>query len=168
MTSFQIIDLKNFMTKLLGSDTFDSFLLEEAMVTTYNTFIIDGHINDKFYTSEELADPAICPYTLSTWSSMRVLCFNLIKGKKTPTGFKFVLHLMPQYVSRTLANSDVNVTVDIVKALILNIKYDGNVLNIVTATSFDTFVLDKSLDKLWDHTVRQFLTKHDIEFEESI
>ena len=45
MTAVQITSMKDFMNKLLLSDTFDCFLLEEAVVGTANTFTIDGHIN---------------------------------------------------------------------------------------------------------------------------
>ena len=41
------------MGKLLGTECFDSFLLEEAVITTYNTFRIDGRINREFYSDEE-------------------------------------------------------------------------------------------------------------------
>ena len=42
------------MNALLLSEQFDSFLVEEAIITTYNTFHIDGHLVRDFYTNEEL------------------------------------------------------------------------------------------------------------------
>lgn len=42
MIALQIKEIKSFMGKLLGTECFDSFLLEEAVITTYNTFRIDG------------------------------------------------------------------------------------------------------------------------------
>ena len=48
MKAYQIKDVKNFMGRLLGTDAFDSFLLAEASITTYNTFVIDGHIEKIF------------------------------------------------------------------------------------------------------------------------
>ena len=53
MIALQIKEIKSFMGKLLGTECFDSFLLEEAVITTYNTFRIDGRINREFYSDEE-------------------------------------------------------------------------------------------------------------------
>ena len=37
MKAYKITERKNFMGRLLGSSVFDSFLLAEASITTYNT-----------------------------------------------------------------------------------------------------------------------------------
>ena len=39
MIALQIKEIKSFMGKLLGTECFDSFLLEEAVITTYNTYV---------------------------------------------------------------------------------------------------------------------------------
>ena len=52
MIALKITNVKQFMAKLLGSEDFDSFLLEEAAISTYNTFMIDGHQNRDFYSTE--------------------------------------------------------------------------------------------------------------------
>ncbi len=49
MIALKITNVKQFMAKLLGGEDFDSFLLEEATISTYNTFMIDGHQNRDFY-----------------------------------------------------------------------------------------------------------------------
>ena len=49
MLALQITSLKKFMSQLLATDTFDCFLLEEAMVKAANTVSIDGRINREFY-----------------------------------------------------------------------------------------------------------------------
>ena len=61
MLALQIKDVKHFMGRILGTDAFDSFLLEEAVVRTYNTFTIDGRMNRDFFSSEEWEDPSIRP-----------------------------------------------------------------------------------------------------------
>ena len=53
MVALQIQDIKNFMSKLLLSQTFDNFLLVEGSITTFNTFRIDGRLHTAFYTAEE-------------------------------------------------------------------------------------------------------------------
>ena len=45
MDSLKILDEKTFMSKLLVSDTFDKFLLLEAIIGTYSTFSIDGRFS---------------------------------------------------------------------------------------------------------------------------
>ncbi len=166
MTALKIMNIKQFMGKLLGGGDFDSFLLEEASISTYNTFSIDGRQNKDFYTQEEWADKNIRPYEFTAWKSIRKICFDLIKGSRTPTSFRFVLHLMPEYAANVLQSGDTSTTPDLVKAFVLNIKYDGTALTLVTGTSFNTFVMDKTPDALWDSAVKKFLTKHDIAYEE--
>lgn len=154
------------MGKLLATECFDSFLLEEATISCAAVYEIDGHINRDFYTQEEWDDTSVRPYDFVTWNSQRALCFSMIKGSRTPSAFKFVLHLMPEYIPGVLKGADTSLTPEQVKALVLTIKYDGNAVTIVTGTAFHTFVLDKSLDTQWDKTMRQFLTKKGISYTE--
>ena len=123
MIALKITNVKQFMAKFLGSEDFDSFLLEEASISTYNTFMIDGHQNRDFYSSEEWEDKELRPYEFSTWKKLRPICFDLIKGKHTPTAFRFVLHLIPDHVASILQGGDTAVTAQQVKAFVLNIKY---------------------------------------------
>lgn len=166
MIALKITNIKQFMAKLLGSEDFDSFLLEEASISTYNTFMIDGHQNRDFYSTEEWEDKELRPYELSTWKKLRPICFDLIKGKHTPTAFRFVLHLIPDHVAAILEKGDTAVTPQQVKAFVLNIKYDGATLILVTGTSFHTFLMDKTPDTLWDNTVKKFLAKREISYEQ--
>ncbi len=166
MIAIKITNVKQFMGKLLTSESFDSFLLEEASISTYNTFLIDGHQNRDFYSTEEWEDKQIRPYDFSTWKQIRPFCFSLIKGTHTPTAFKFILHLIPDYVASLLNDKDTNITPEQIKALVLSIKYDGTTLTLITGTAFHTFIMDKTVDNLWDNAIKQFLTKHEIAYEE--
>ena len=166
MLAIQIKDVKTFMAKLLSADTFDSFLLEEARIHTFNTFIIDGHQNREFYTKEELDDPEIFPYEYSRWKDVKSICFQLIKGKKVPTFMKIILHRKPEDVYTLLEEGGALEFADTLKAFVLTIKYDANGLLLTTGTSFSTFVMDKTADLLWDNAVRKFLTSQEIDFEE--
>ena len=82
MIALQITSMKEFMNHLLAGTAFDIFLLEEATITTSNTYHIDGHMNRDFYLEEELEDLSLCPYEFASWSQMKGLCFQLIKGKR--------------------------------------------------------------------------------------
>ena len=166
MIALKITNVKQFMGKLLASEAFDSFLLEEASISTYNTFLIDGHQNRDFYTSEEWEDKEIRPFDFTTWKQIRPICYSLIKGTKTPSAFKFILHLMPDYLASILKEQDTTVTPQQIKALVLTVKYDGTTLTLITGTAFHTFIMDKSLDALWDNAVKRFLDKREISYEE--
>ncbi len=166
MIALKIINVKQFMGRLLGADDFDGFLLEEASISTYNTFQIDGHQNRAFYTSEEWEDRELRPYAFTQWKVIRPVCFDLIKGRRTPAAFHFVLHLIPEYTASILKRGDTSVTPDQVRGFVLNIRYDGQTLTLITGTSYHTFLMDKTPDVLWDQAVRQFLSKREIYFEE--
>ena len=55
MISIEITGIKDFMNKLLGSEAFDSFYLEEATIVPFNTFTIDGHSVLSFYKGTDNA-----------------------------------------------------------------------------------------------------------------
>ena len=166
MLAIQIKDVKTFMAQLLSGDTFDSFLLEEAQIHTYNTFVIDGHQNRDFYTKEELEDPSVFPYEYSRWQDMKGICFQLIKGKKVPSFMKITLHQKPEESYTILEKGGAASFGSSLKAFVVTIKYDANGLMLTTGTSFSTFVMDKTPDLLWDQAFRSFLSKRDISFEE--
>ncbi len=166
MIALQIKNVKNFMGKLLTSDLFDAYLLSEATIATYNTFIIDGRQNQEFYTSEEWREPSVRPYDFSMWKDMRPICFQLIKGRRTPVSFKFVFHLIPAYVESILKDGSVSVPLELIGALVLTLKYDSSGLTLTTGTSLSTFLPDRSLDIFWDKYNKLFLENAGIDFEE--
>lgn len=165
MIALQITNIKQFMGKLLTSETFDHFLLEEASISTYNTFIIDGHQNRDFYTNEEWEDTSVRPYEFSMWKQIRPICFSLIKGTHTPTAFRFVLHLAPEATLSLLEKGESGITLQQLKAYVLTIKFDGTALTLVTGSAFHTFVMDKTVDLLWDNALKEFLATQEISFE---
>lgn len=166
MIALQIKNIKSFMSRLLSSKSFDCFLLSEASITTNNTFFIDGHQNKDFFSDEEWEDTSIRPYDYSMWKDIRSLCFHLIKGRRTPVSFKFILHLIPSYVESILSDDSVTVPISQVKALVLTIKYDQTGLTLTTGTSLKTFLPDKSADIFWDKYMKQFLEKAQIDYDE--
>lgn len=166
MIAFQILERNSFMHKLLATDCFDSFLLEEASVSVAVTHHIDGRLNQTFFTAGEWEDASLRPYEFMAWKDIRSLCFDLIKGKRTPVGFRFVLHLMPEYIAPLLSKADTAVSPQQIKAFVLNVKYDGSVLTLVSGTALTTFLPDKSPDQIWDNALKQFLYKKEIAVQE--
>uniref|UniRef100_UPI0040565B17 DUF5721 family protein n=1 Tax=Acetatifactor sp. TaxID=1872090 RepID=UPI0040565B17 len=165
MTALQITSMKTFMNQLLVGDSFDSFLLEEAVISTANTYTIDGHINTDFYPAEERNRDNI-PYEFQPWSEIKGLCFHLIKGKHTPLYFKFVLHLKPEKVTALLEKENCSVDASQVRGLVLTIKYNGSKAVLTTGTSYHTFVLSKEPDTIWDKSLVKYLYGKEISFEE--
>ncbi|MBQ9989754.1 MAG: hypothetical protein IJP31_02240 [Lachnospiraceae bacterium] len=166
MLALQIKEIKAFMNKLLNSETFDRFLLEEARIQTGNTFLIDGHLNKAFYTREELEDPELLPYNLTLWKDMRSTCFMLIKGKKVPLLFKLTLIYNPRDSHTLLEQAGAGEYSSLLKSFVLTIKYDQKRLLLTTGTSFSTFIMDKTPDLIWDEALRRFLFENGIDFEE--
>lgn len=165
MLALQITNTKNFMAQLLTGDCFDPFLLAEATVSTAHTYTIDGHINKDFFTSEERDNAEICPYDFAPWQEIKGLLFQLIKGRRTPLYFKFVLHLKPEKINRVLAGGGCGIPPEQVKALVLTIKYDGSHAVLTTGTSYHTFVMSKEPDAIWDKALTAFLSGKNILYE---
>lgn len=166
MLALQITNLKNFMNHLLTADTFDIYLLEEATIKTACTYTIDGHVQREFYTAEEQEDQSLLPYDFAKWNEIKGLCFQLMKGKRTPLYFKFVLHLMPEYLKNLLTPASCDVAADDVKALILTVKFDGGRAILTTGSAYRTFIMSKEPDIIWDKALRRFLDKKEILYEE--
>ena len=164
MTALQITSMKQFMNRLLASESFDIFLLEEAVIGTASTFTIDGHVNKDFYRETSTEDPAELP-EFRTWSEMRSLCFDLIKGRRTPLFFRFTLQLMPEKAATLLRQENCDVEPNQVKALALNIRYDGSKAVLTTATALHTFLPSKEPDTIWDRAMTKFLDREGISYE---
>lgn len=165
MTSYKITELKTFMSRLLTSDCFDIFLLEQAVLTTCNTFTIDGHVEKDFFTSEEWEDVSICPYKFSCWSQIRPICFSLIKGKKTPVSMKYILRLKPEKMQQLLSSAELFVPDGFLDAFIVTIRYNDNGMSCTTGVSFSNFLPDKAPEHLWDKAFAQFLDKNSISYQ---
>lgn len=153
------------MTKLLSGRSFDSFLLEEASLSMQVTWILDGKINRNFYSSDEWEDTSTHPYPLIAWSDVRGNMRELIRGKKAPASLSIVLQLRPDIKDKILTDSGYSRLIDSVKAMVLNIRYDGSEATLVTGISLGSFTLDKNADRIWDETMEKFLASREIGFE---
>ncbi len=166
MIALELTNIKKFMNQLLKSEIFDHFLLQEAVINGAASYIIDGHLAKGFYSAEELEELGLTDYSFLPFSMLRNDCFNLIKGKKTPISFKFVFLLSPENLSRTLSHTSGSFTKNDITGIYLNLKYQNQLLTLTTGISYRIFSIDKSLENEWDQMVQQFLTKHDISYEQ--
>ena len=155
MIALQITGLKNFMNAMLTGNVFDTFLLEEASVTTV-TYHIDGHAQKDF---------SPCEYEFIPWTDIKGICFQLIKGTKVPLHFQFVFHLMPKHVESILKAADAAVDPSLIRAFVLTLRYNGEIATLYTGTAYTTFVADKEPEKLWDAACEKYLLKKEIACE---
>lgn len=158
MIALEIQETKDFMNKLLISPIFDHFCLVEASISTYQTVTIDGKVNQDYFSSEEL--DGMTPY--NSWEKVKPLCFQVIKGNRTPLSFRITLTLSPDNIKNVLRSLNLNLTTEQVRGLLLNIKYDGTKVTCVTGTFLNIFSMDKQLETEWDTLAEKFLKKNQI------
>lgn len=151
---------KTFMSQLLLKPTFDQFSMIDGEVTTFNRFHVDGLIHKDFY-EEEISQEYSC------WGDLREHFFQIIRGKKTPLSFKFILSLSRDDFSSFLSENDLTFRPEELQGLYLNLRYDGTNLQCVTGTSMNTFTMDKTLDKTWDAYVLKFFSANEISYEKA-
>ncbi len=160
MIALELPEVKECMAKLLLSETFDPFYFIEGEITTFGTFTMDGYLKKEFFDSEEIP-----PRDYALWKDMREYCFSLIKGKRTPLSFKFVLGLSDSNIEKLLMQQGLDFKPQDVRGLYINLKYDGTKLQCVTGTAMNLFTMDKSLEQAWDKMIQKFFTQKEIKFD---
>ena len=106
MIALKAEDVKSFTTKLFVREDFDAFLVKEVNITTYNSFSIDGHVKQGYYTEEEREENNIEEF--STWKTLRPFVFT--DQGKSFLDFRIVLQLpkagTDKFAARTGAGID--------------------------------------------------------------
>ncbi len=160
MIALALTDVKECMAKLLLSETFDPFYFMEGEITSFGTFTMDGFLQKEFYEKDMIPER---DYAL--WKEVREYCFSLIKGKRTPLNFKFVLGLSNSNIEKLLLQQGLDFKPQDVRGLYINLKYDGQKLQCITGTSMNLFTMDKSLEQAWDKMIQKFFTQKEIHYE---
>lgn len=166
MIALNLFEIKDFMNKLLCTEVFDNFLLREATICGGCTWNTDGSLLTDFYSAEELAEQGLLGLSYMPFGQVRPQCFNLIKGKRTPSYFKFVFLLSPANLARTLEQTHSTFSPDDITGMFLNLKFQHGKLFLTTGISYRIFSADKRLEQEWDSLVKRFLKNHEIAFEE--
>lgn len=162
MLALKIIDVKDFTNKLFIGGVFDQFWLTEATITTFNTFSIDGRLQEEFFDTDERDALSGCSRTFSLWKEIKPYCYQIIRGKRTPLHFKIVFQLSHNKITTAIGQTDIGITADFVNGLYLNIQYKNKALLCTTGTSFRSFLPDRQLDQLWDSMVLDFFKQNQI------
>lgn len=164
MRSYQIQNTRDFMKQLLIGDTFDTFLLSEAAITTFASFHIDGKFHSEFFSTAEREQPGIEQSGYTLWKRIRPFFFELNKGKNTPLSFHIVFRLAPHNIEQLIRQSGISLRPEDVDGLFLNIRYDGSAVTCISGTSLKIFSLDKSLEHAWDLMLEKFFRQKEIPF----
>lgn len=166
MIAIQIIDIGTFMTKLLRSDLFDSFLFLEGCIQNNITYTFDGHLNSDFYSEEELATEGLQNLTYLPFAKLRPILFDLIKGKRTPGYLKLVLQLSSAETEEILNSLGNHFSTLDIHGLIFHLTFQNKKLTCTTGVSYCNFSMDKSLENEWDSYFYSFFKSHSIPFSE--
>ena len=153
MVMIEIENIKKFMAGFLGGNLFDDFLMCEGKLSMNIAYEFDGKILKEFYDTEEWEEMKTYPYVM--WQEEKEKIFSLVKGKKTPLSFQFVMMLKLDLVSDILAKYNLAIREDEVAGLFINILYDRQGLKCTAGVSRKTFVLDKTLEEAWDQEVKE-------------
>lgn len=165
MTALTIEDGKLFVSKLLVQNTFDKFYAGESVIRTFSDFRLGGRLNKEYYSSDEAEAAGDREFCL--WSEIKPIAYQIIKGHKLPVSFQFVLQLSDENTRWLLEKNKSSVRPEDVKGLYMNLRYEKNTFSCITGISFKTFILDKTVEQLWDETVRKFFRQNQIAVTEA-
>lgn len=164
MIALKILDVKDFMSKLLIKGVFDNFLLSEAELSCGCSYIINGRRNREWYGEEELSQAPDRDYM--QFSEQRGFLYQLIKGKKTPHSMKLVLLLSKENVRKILERVGRQQEEETIEGLFLNVRYENEEVRLITGSSFKVFTMDKTIEREWDDSLKVFLKHYELPFED--
>ena len=127
MLAFTIPDTRHFMALFLKGDAFDDFAFRQGEISAFAYVSIDGK-RDLDYYDETVTEP------WCSWSEIKPLVFQAVKGKKTPKNMKLVLSLS-QEKTASFPNT---------KALFWNLLFREDTLLCTLSAAQESFSLDKT------------------------
>jgi len=158
MIAFKIVDVKDFMNKLLIGEVFDNFLLVSFEITNYAKITIDGVKNEVWY-EEEVSGRYV------TWKEVRDKISSLLKGDRVPIGIKGVFRLSEENTDKTAAKLGIKDAAEKDYGLFFTLKFEKGEINIVTGVSVTDFLMSKQIGNLWDEDLLKFLKYYQIAVE---
>lgn len=158
MIAFKIVDVKDFMNKLLIGEVFDNFLLVSFEITNYAKITIDGVKNEAWY-EEETSGRYIA------WKEIRDKISSLLKGERVPLGIKGVFRLSEENTDKTAAKLGIKNAAEKDYGLFFTLKFEKGEINIVTGVSVTDFLMSKQIGNLWDEDLLKFLKYYQIAVE---
>ena len=158
MIAFKIVDVKDFMNKLLIGEVFDNFLLVSFEITNYAKITIDGVKNEAWYEDEVTG-------RYVAWKEVRDKISALLKGDRVPLGIKGVFRLSEENTDKTAAKLGIKDAAEKDYGLFFTLKFEKGEINIVTGVSVTDFLMSKQIGNLWDEDLLKFLKYYQIAVE---
>jgi len=158
MIAFKIVDVKDFMNKLLIGEVFDNFLLVSFEITNYAKITIDGVKNEAWYEDEVTG-------RYVSWKEVREKISSLLKGDRVPIGIKGVFRLSEENTDKTAAKLGIKDAAEKDYGLFFTLKFEKGEINIVTGVSVTDFLMSKQIGNLWDEDLLKFLKYYQIAVE---
>ena len=152
MEIFSIDEKTEYLKELFEKEKYDSFYLYEVRVKTKLDYYVNGRLNREYFDTEEQAD--LPEYV--EWKDIKQIVYSYIKGKRLPIGFKIILMFNRENISRLLEMNNLPVKTEDVSALFMNVVYEHESLSVTTGTSLKIFTMDKTLEHVWDDTVKKY------------
>ena len=159
MVAFKIVDVKDFMNKLLIGEVFDNFLLVSFEINSFAKVTIDGLRNEAWYEDSESLGRYL------NWKELRNKVSLLVKGDRIPLTMKAVFRLSETNTEKVAAKLGINSAVEKDYGLFFNLKFENNEVSIVTGVSVTDFLISKELGNLWDEDLIKFLKYYQIAVE---
>lgn len=166
MIALRVLDVKQFMGKLFYQTIFDSFYVKEVSIRTFFNISMNGSRNIEYYPLEEQEIKKQIPKVL--WEEMKGFVFQLIKGTRTPLFLQIVLQLSEEQTEKItkLCSQAINSQESI--GLYFNLRFENGKLILTTGVSRTSFTLDKTLDRILEEYVINFLKEEEIGVEQEV
>ena len=161
MLSLVFHDLKKMTALLFTENSFDRFLLKSASLSAMLSVTISGEKDPDFFSEEEREKEM--QESFVRYETVRPLLFSLIKGKRPPLSFRIILITDKNTTNSLKVKSGFSGAE--VTSLSMNFSFKNGVLTLSSGVSYSGFTLDKSLEALWDQTIRNFLDQKDVTYE---
>ena len=159
MVAFKIVDVKDFMNKLLIGEVFDNFLLVSFEINSFAKVTIDGLRNEAWYEDSESLGRYL------NWKELRNKVSLLVKGDRIPLTMKAVFRLSETNTEKVASKLGINSAVEKDYGLFFNLKFENNEVSIVTGVSVTDFLISKELGNLWNEDLIKFLKYYQIAIE---
>lgn len=158
MIAFKIVDVKDFMNKLLMGEVFNNFLLVSFEINNYVKITIDGERNKAWYQDEIMG-------RYVSWREVKERISSLIKGDRVPLSIKGVFRLSEENTDKMASKLGIKGAVEQDYGLFFTLKFEKGDINIVTGVSVTDFLMSKEIGNLWDEDLLKFLKYYKIAVE---
>lgn len=157
MNSYQIIGQKDFMNQLLLGSLFDEYDLKEASIVTAVTWSVDGHMNQNYFQNE-------IEKKYIAFKDVKQVFYQMIRGKISPVSFHIVLLMNQEKMKQKEEEYQCSFKNMMIQNLVLNIKFENGIMQLITAVDYENFTLDRDFEKEWDQCIYHLLCEHGFSF----